>query len=702
MTQGNGAVSLGVSNGPPSKSPNTDIELQNVALKLAKAQDELKTTTLTIGGDKDDVSDKVSMGNASDTATIEVSEITARAERDELPKFFTGGGDDDSINIRRTPEKPKLSRANAVSDMIGILRPPSPTGSTVSVMTTTLDVEPNGQLKKANRFLRWNLLFTVIIFVALSMPIWIALIPKVKLVAFEIVVLLVALLQIIWGIASINAIRMLIRLRREHSRGNKVAAMESGDRKDSKGSHFTFKRNRLVKHLVGICMYKEPLEVLQHTVDSLARQAEATEKISVVIGFEEGTPDKDMKTAQLHEMYDDKFERFMVAIHPRGVPGEIPGKCSNFNYCSRTAIKALKKDFTFGLSTMKSELVVTTGDCDSVFPLRYFDLLETDYLYLSEYERHRTVWQSPLFYCMNLDKSPFFVRVVGLMRAFFMMGFLIPWNINTMSIFSMSMKLYEDGKYTHPGYQMDDIIALIRWMLAVRTECTIRCLPVATISGPTSGANYWNELQEWARQIRRWTIGAAEVFHYFAIKSTRLPPLVAISWAIKFITYYGLLLCVAPIFGIIAPPIVEALLNATEEGGATGLLIKEAHVFNYIMLGMLLLQYFWFAIVFLINRLAEPVFPDGLKDETGYIRSFFHYIMALPTIVGYCLVELYAFLEVSVRGKSVCQHVPSKKDGLSNVPSMASIRPSGSNVNIPSMQRSVSQVNVANVNNPSK
>ncbi|RCN29557.1 hypothetical protein ANCCAN_24684 [Ancylostoma caninum] len=69
-------------------------------------------------------------------------------------------------------------------------------------------------------------------------------------------------------------------------------------------------------------------------------------------------------------------------------------------------------------------------------------------------ERQSTVWQSPLFYCINLHKSPFFVRVTGLLRAFFMMGYLIPWNINTMSIFSLTLPLLEAGEYTHPGYQV--------------------------------------------------------------------------------------------------------------------------------------------------------------------------------------------------------------------------------------------------------
>jgi hypothetical protein len=134
---------------------------------------------------------------------------------------------------------------------------------------------------------------------------------------------------------------------------------------------------------------------------------------------------------------------------------------------------------------------------------------------------------------------------------------------------------------------MEDIIALIRWTLAVRRKCRIRMLPIATLSGPTSGklwlcislrsyedlylitlstishiyivsgANYWQELKEWARQIRRWTIGAAEVFHYFVIKAGRLPIPVSIAWGMRFVFYYGILLCISPIYGLVSPFLVR-------------------------------------------------------------------------------------------------------------------------------------------------
>ena len=59
------------------------------------------------------------------------------------------------------------------------------------------------------------------------------------------------------------------------------------------------------------------------------------------------------------------------------------------------------------------------------------------------------------------------------MRVTLMMGALIPLNINTMSVFSFSGKLCKQGDFIHPGYQMDDIIALIRWMGVLGRQVTL-------------------------------------------------------------------------------------------------------------------------------------------------------------------------------------------------------------------------------------
>ncbi|KAF5975162.1 hypothetical protein FCOIX_7890 [Fusarium coicis] len=138
---------------------------------------------------------------------------------------------------------------------------------------------------------------------------------------------------------------------------------------------------------------------------------------------------------------------------------------------------------------------------------------------------------------------PFFVDITGVLRTFFFMGVLTPWNINPMSHYSLSVKLLEEGSFTHPAYQMEDIIALIRYTIMTKREIRIRPLNIISINGPTSGANYVDEIREWVLQIRRWTIGAGEVFHYLIVKTYRMPGLyLSISWATRFFIYYGLVL----------------------------------------------------------------------------------------------------------------------------------------------------------------
>ncbi len=95
-----------------------------------------------------------------------------------------------------------------------------------------------------------------------------------------------------------------------------------------------------------------------------------------------------------------------------------------------------------------------------------------------------------------------------------------------------------------------------------------------------------------------------------------------------------------------------------------GVLIPNSTVFNYILLGLLGLQYLWFLLAITINKIAEPIFPAGFSDRTGFVRQFLHWILSWPTMLAYCLIELFAFLEVTVRGKDVCRHGASKKDGL--------------------------------------
>ena len=399
-----------------------------------------------------------------------------------------------------------------------------------------------------------------------------------------------------------------------------------------------------IRHIVSISCYKEPKELIAQTVQTLAKQTEV-HRITLVCGFEEKTPEKEEICRWLEEKFSSAgFERILFTIHPKGLPNEIPGKCSNANYALRMAIVQMNIQ-----DHETDDILVTTCDADSKFPPNYIAALTCQYLKENR-PSLTTIYQAPLFYNWRLDSLSCVTRVTGLLRSLLMLGALIPFNINTMSIFSFSLSLAKKGNFIHPAYQMDDIICLIRWMGVTRKRMRISMVPVPVLSGPTSGETIEKELIEWARQARRWTIGAAEVFHYFVIKSKQMPFTAAISWGLSFVIYYGILLCTAGLFSL------TSMLSMY-------LLVDDVPTWiSYVMYCLAGLQMLSFLMAFVID-----LFIPRLLNVTECIclmRNVFHFIMTPLVLLAYSMVEVYALHEVIVFGKEVCKHGASDKCAL--------------------------------------
>lgn len=83
---------------------------------------------------------------------------------------------------------------------------------------------------------------------------------------------------------------------------------------------------------------------------------------------------------------------------------------------------------------------------------------------------------------------------------------------------------------------------------------TIRLLSLPTVSGPTSGGSLAEEFTEWRLQARRWTVGAAEVFHYYVVKflGREFDLACGVSYGLSFLLYYGFIMCGAALFQLCA------------------------------------------------------------------------------------------------------------------------------------------------------
>lgn len=140
------------------------------------------------------------------------------------------------------------------------------------------------------------------------------------------------------------------------------------------------------KHVVMICTYKEPLDLLRTTLSSLARSTMAHQIIAVV-AFELKTPDRESKINALTHEFASQFFALTCTTHAL-LAGEIQGKCSNANSGMREAIHIhLERGHLVTSRTM-----CTTCDVDSLFHEKYFENLT--YNFLSDPDRYNVVWQS--------------------------------------------------------------------------------------------------------------------------------------------------------------------------------------------------------------------------------------------------------------------------------------------------------------------
>jgi hypothetical protein len=259
-----------------------------------------------------------------------------------------------------------------------------------------------------------------------------------------------------------------------------------------------------------------------------------------------------------------------------------------------------------------------------------------------------------------------------------MMGLLIPLNINTMSVYSFSMQLYIAGNFTHYRYQMDDIIYTLNAMTATRKRVAIRLIPLPVLSGPTSGATVHEELQEWYLQARRWTIGAAEVFHYFFTKlvfSRAFDWYSGICYGLVFLHYYGYVLCASSLFGLVAVAAQGLGLSqcpATAIGASfaagSGVLPLLQSLWANVPLFALISSCVLLCFCMILDRVAVAKVlkvEESISKSRAALHVVVDSIMAYPTLIGYSCVEFAAVLELCIKGKSVCNHNPSLKNSLS-------------------------------------
>eukprot|EP00747_Dinoflagellata_sp_TGD_P146566 gnl/TRDRNA2_/TRDRNA2_176706_c2_seq16.p1 gnl/TRDRNA2_/TRDRNA2_176706_c2~~gnl/TRDRNA2_/TRDRNA2_176706_c2_seq16.p1 ORF type:complete len:1134 (+),score=129.58 gnl/TRDRNA2_/TRDRNA2_176706_c2_seq16:80-3481(+) len=168
---------------------------------------------------------------------------------------------------------------------------------------------------------------------------------------------------------------------------------------------------RKLLHAVIVVAYKEPLEVLTRTCDSIMAQEGLGQPLILLLAMESRDETSAATYEALTKRYEGRPDRILYTQHPITV-GETKGKSSNENYAVREVYRKLVCDE--GMDPF--EVLVTIVDADSVLSMSY--LAHTEASFFSQMDGRRLIYSGPLNCFRNFGDGGPLVQFYELQRCF--------------------------------------------------------------------------------------------------------------------------------------------------------------------------------------------------------------------------------------------------------------------------------------------
>ena len=261
-----------------------------------------------------------------------------------------------------------------------------------------------------------------------------------------------------------------------------------------------------------IATYKESLEVLEPTVQSVLDTTYDNEHIILTIAYEErGGDDIETTVTMLKKKYGNKFKAFHLVKHPKDAKDEVVGKGGNITYAGHFLKGWLKKQHI-----AYEDVIVTTLDSDNRPHPTYFDYVT--YEYIVHLDRKKMSYQPISLFLNNIWDAPAPMRVLATGNSF--------WNIIS------SMRPHTLRNFASHSQPMDALVEMNFWSTRTVVEdghqywrsyfhfdgdYSVTPIMVPIYQDAVLSDTYVKTLKAQFIQLRRWAYGASDV-PYVAVR----------------------------------------------------------------------------------------------------------------------------------------------------------------------------------------
>lgn len=271
-----------------------------------------------------------------------------------------------------------------------------------------------------------------------------------------------------------------------------------------------------VHHIIIIVTYKEPLHVLERTLESITKQDLPLKQISVVLATEKRDLESPEKAKLLKSNYGRRFGNFFITAHELA-GREVAGKASNENYAARVVKKELVDKRKMDINS----ITITSCDADHIFHPKHFSYLT--FKFLDNPHRYQRFWQPAVFFYTNFWRLPALNRVVNTFGSI--------WNGATLSRtdrlincqnYSASLKMIDEIDYWDPEIIPEDYHIFFKAFYKLRGQLEVESIYLPLYADAAEGQGLWSTIVSQYRQFQRWAWGVSD--DPYVIKNFFLTP----------------------------------------------------------------------------------------------------------------------------------------------------------------------------------
>lgn len=269
-------------------------------------------------------------------------------------------------------------------------------------------------------------------------------------------------------------------------------------------------------HIVVMPNFKERIEKIKETLETLKNQSFPLKRIYVFVAMEEREKEAGEKAEILEKEYKDMFGGIYFTFHPDR-QDEVRGKSSNEAHAARVAHKILIEDKKLDIDY----LTISSVDADSLFDRQYFSYLT--YKFLTSKAPYLRFWQSANVNYSNFWQVPAFTRIISFFGSLWRTSLLVQGlRLIPNSTYSLSFKLLKEIGYWDTDVIPEDYRIFFKAFFLTHGKVETEPIYLKTSMDAPQSPTYFKSLMNKYQQERRWSWGISDdalyLKWYFTIK----------------------------------------------------------------------------------------------------------------------------------------------------------------------------------------